>query len=222
MLNDIFSKSKAEQRKQALKPKITADIHEKDSLVLANLANEAELEIINLEIGDYMIGNTVIERKTFRDFVSSMLSKRLIQQLQQMQAYENKLLVLEGKDFEELENTQINPNAIRGMILSISLDFKTPIIFTKDSEDTARFLLVLAKRQLKNPTEMSFHSRKPMAKRKKLEYILESFSNIGPMNAKKLLKKFKTIKNIINAKLEELEAEIGKKSESFKIIDEEY
>jgi len=222
MLNDIFSKSKAEQRREALKPKIITDIHEKDSLVLANLSNEAEIEIKNLEIGDYLIGNIVIERKTFQDFISSMLSKRLIQQLEQMQAYENRILVLEGKDFEELKHTKINPNAIRGMILSISLDFKTPIIFTKDSEDTAKFLLVLAKRQLKNPSEMSFHSRKPMAKRKKLEYVLESFSNIGPKNAKKLLKKFKTIKNIINTKLEELETEIGKKSETFKIIDEEY
>ena len=222
MLNDIFSKSKSSKRKEAIKPKIIIDIHEKDSLVLANLSDEAEVEIKNLEIGDYIIGNTVIERKTFQDFISSMLSKRLIQQLDQMQTYENRLLVLEGKDFEKLEHTKINPNAIRGMILSISLDFKTPIIFTKDSEDTARFLLVLAKRQLKNPSEMSFHSRKPQSKRKKLQYILESFSNIGPKNAKKLLKKFKTIKNIINTKLEDLESEIGKKSETFKIIDEEY
>jgi ERCC4-type nuclease len=215
---DIFSKKEKKSKKET-RPKIIIDIHEKNSLVLSGLTSEAEVELKSLEIGDYLVGETVIERKTFRDFISSMISKRLIEQLAQMQKYESRILILEGKDFEELKDTKINPNAIRGMILSISLDFKTPIIFTKDSEDTSKFILVLAKRQLKNPQEISFHSRKPATQKEQKQYIIESFPNIGPKNAKVLLKKFGSIKKIINASQEDLEKLIGKKAESFGLVD---
>jgi len=56
-----------------------------------------------------------------------------------------------------------------------------------------------------------------------LQYVLEGFPSIGPATAKKLLKKFKTLKNIINASDEELKKEIGKKAELFcKIISDRY
>jgi len=132
----------------------------------------------------------------------------------QMQKYKSKLLILEGKNFEVLKETKINPNAVRGMILSISLDFNIPIIFTKDEEDTAKFLISLAKRQLKHKTEFTLHSRKPATLKEQKQYIIESFPNIGPKNAEKLLKKFGSVKNIINASEEELKDAVGKKAES--------
>ena len=55
-----------------------------------------------------------------------------------------------------------------------------------------------------------------------MQFILESFRGIGPKTAKKLLKKFKTLKNLVNAPISEIEKEIGKKSEVFKILDEKY
>jgi Fanconi anemia group M protein len=153
-----------------------------------------------------------------------MISKRLLEQLIQMQKYKTRLLILEGKDFEQLDElqTKINPNSIRGMIISISIEFNTGIIFTKDSEETAKYLIILAKRQLKKPQESSFHSKKPDSKKETLEYILESFPNIGPKNAQVLLKKFRTLKNIINASSGELENLIGKKAEAFKLVEEDY
>ncbi len=213
MIYNIFKNPNKEKLKRPEKPKIIADVHEKNSLIIADLSKEAELEIKKLEIGDYLVGNTILERKTFQDFISSMLSKRLIEQLNQMQKYENRLLILEGRDFESLENTNINPNAIRGMILSISLDFKTPIVYTKNEEDTSKFLVVLAKQQLKKKTAPSFHARKPQTIKEQKQYIIESFPKIGPKTAKHLLKKFGSIKNIINAPQEELQVEIGKKAE---------
>ncbi len=222
-LFNIFSNKSKKDRAKSM-PKIIVDTREKNSLVLANLTNEAEIELTQLEIGDYLIGNTIIERKTFSDFISSMISKRLLEQLVQMQKYKSKILILEGKDFEQLDkmSTKLNPNSIRGMILSISIEFNTGIIFTKDSEETAKYLVLLAKRQLKNPQESSFHLKKPDSKKEKLEYILESFPNIGPKNARILLKKFKTLKNIFNASPEQLEEQIGKKAEAFKLVEDNY
>lgn len=222
MIYDIFSK-KSKKIQNIKKPEIAVDIHEKNSLVLASLHElGAEINLIKLEVGDFQVGNIILERKTFQDFISSMLSKRLFQQLENMQAYEKKLLILEGKDFENLEYTHLNPNALRGLILSISLDYNIPVIFTIDYQETAKYLFLLAKREMKSIQEQSFHTRKGKTKKEKIKYIVESFSNIGPKNAEKLLRKFKTIKNIINSSQEELAGEIGKKAEDFKIIEEEY
>jgi Fanconi anemia group M protein len=181
-----------------------------------------QINTINLEVGDYLVGNTIIERKTFSDFISSMLSKRLFEQLNNMKQYNKRLLILEGRDFEKLNYGKINPNSLRGLILSISLEYEIPIIFTMDSKETATYLYLLAKRGIKSSMDLTFHTQKGQTKKEKIKYIVESFSNIGPKNAEKLLKKFKTIKNIVNASKEELYKEIGKKAEEFSILDEEY
>jgi len=216
---NIFSRKRENKKKEELK-KIVVDIHEKNSLVLANLIElGAKTEIKSLEIGDYILGNVIIERKTMNDFISSMLSRRLLEQLKNLGQHENRILVIEGKDKRDIG---INPNAIKGMILSISLDFKIPIIITENETETAEYLFLLAKQQAKQKTEISLHSRIPLTKQEQKKYILESFQGIGPATAENLLKKFGTIKNIINSSAEELEKEIGKKAEIFKIVEEEY
>jgi len=167
-----------------------------------------------------MIGKTIIERKTVQDFISSMLNKRLFIQLKQMQKYNQQILILEG-DLQSafIKKTKLNPNSIRGFILSILTSNQIPIIMTSDYEDTANYLIILAKQQLKPKTDFTFHKRIPRTIKEQKNYILESFQGIGPATAKKLLKRFKTIKNIINAQPEQLKELIGKKSEIFKILD---
>lgn len=215
-LLDIFSSSK-KKTKPKIKPKIIADVHEKNSLILSELHHnkDIDLEIKPLKIADYLIGNTAIERKTISDFISSMLSKRLIQQLPQMKKYKQQLLIIEGYEENDIYE-RLNPNAIRGFILAISLNYQIPIIFTKDHEDTARYLITLAKQQLKPQQEISLHSRIPKTIKAQKQYILEAFPNIGPQTAKKLLKKFGSIKSTINADTEELREILRTKSEDFK------
>ncbi len=176
------------------------------------------MQIKSLKIADYLIGETAIERKTVQDFISSMINKRLIEQLKQLQKYKQNLIIVEGIDEQELysKETKLNPNAIRGFILSISLNHNIPIIMTQNYEDTAQYLITLAKQQLKKPIQPSFHSRIPKTIKEQKQYILESFPNIGPITAKKLLEKFKTIKNTINAEEEELKKILKIKSKNFK------
>jgi len=208
-----FSKSKRKTKPKIL-PRIIADIHEKNSLVISELHSDKNisLEIKHLKIGDYLIGKTIIERKTARDFISSMISKRLIQQLKQMQKYKSQLLIIEGEisDLYELKNS----NSVRGFILSISQ--QTPIIFTQDSKDTAQYLILLAKQQSKKPITSSLHHRIPKTIPEQKQYILEAFPGIGPATSKKLLKEFKTILNTFNASIEDLEKILRKKAETFK------
>ena len=212
MLHDIFTK-RGKNKKKENKIKIIADIHEKNSLVIPTLIElGAEVETKALEIGDYMINNIAIERKTSNDFVSSMLSKRLQEQLNQLQQYDKKLIILEGEFIQK--NSNIHPNALKGQILAILTHYNTPIIFTKNAEDTSQYLFLLAKQQIKGVQEASLHSRKPKTTKEQKKYIIESFPDIGPKNAELLLKKFKSIKNIIKANEKELQEVLGKKAEN--------
>jgi ERCC4-type nuclease len=223
MFHNIFERltRKSKNKPIKVKPKIIADIHEKDSSILAELMSnkEIETEIISLKIGDYLIGNTIIERKTISDFISSMINKRLVEQLNQMQQYKQKLLIIEGDLFSILkENNSMHPNAIRGFILSIITNYETNIIFTKDALDTSKYLITLAKQQLKSKTSFSLHSRIPKTLKEQKQYILEAFPNIGPRKSEFLLKKFKTLDNVFNASEEELKDILKNNSKDFKNI----
>ena len=59
---------------------------------------EIEVEIKNLPVADFLINNIAIERKTVSDFISSMLNRRLLTQLEEINQYEKKLLIIEGID----------------------------------------------------------------------------------------------------------------------------
>jgi Fanconi anemia group M protein len=196
--------------------KIIIDNRERNSLVPSELIKmEIPIEFQQLKVGDYIINNTVIERKTISDFVSSMINKRLFKQLEEMSQYPQQLLLIEGSQ-EELERTGINPNAIRGFLLTITLKFKVSIIFTKDQEETATYLKILWNKKEKS---MSFNvSKRNLTKDERLSFILEGFPNIGPKKSKDLLKEFKTIQNVLNASEEALKKVLGKRAPEFREI----
>lgn len=221
-IQNIFSKKKS-PKKDISKQKIIVDYREKNSLLYSELIGlNLEIEVKELKVADYLVNNIAIERKTVSDFISSLLNKRLLKQLEEMFQYKNRLLIIEGVDEQELypELGGIHPNAIRGFLLSILLKYKTPILFSKNYEDTAKFINILAKKKEK---ESSLNvTKKTLNKKERLQFILEGFPGIGPKNAKKLLEKFKTLKNIFNASEEELEKTIGKKAEVFKLVNEDF
>jgi len=225
-LFDIFSKTKTRRTKPQPELKILADYREKNSLVISELISLGiKVEIKHLKVADFIVKNTAIERKTVSDFLNSMINKRLIRQLQELQQYKNKLLIIEGIEEHELYNEHpeefgIHPNAIRGFILDILLKYKVPIILTKDYKDTAKFILILCKKQ-KRETGIRAN-KKSLNKKEQLQYLLEGFPGIGPKTAKKLLKQFKTLKNILNTEIEDLKSVIGKKAEIFKLLEEKF
>ena len=219
---DIFKKEKKDPIILIEKPIIIADHREKNSLVISELASLGiETKMEQLEVADFLVKGIAIERKTVSDFLSSMINKRLSEQLINMQQYEKNLLIIEGIEEQELysEDGGINPNAIRGFLLDILIKYQVPIIFTKNYQDTARFLSVLARKQEKE-NESLRAKRRVRNPEEQRQYILEGFPGLGPKTAKKMLKEYGSLKNIFNASQDELEHSIGKKSESFrKLLD---
>jgi len=222
-INDIFqnpppkkpvSPEKEEGNKNI--QKIIIDNRERNSLVPSELIKmEIPVEFQQLKVADYIINNIAIERKTISDFVNSMINKRLFKQLEEMSQYPQQLLLIEGSQ-EELEKTGINSNAIRGFLLTITIKFKVPVIFTKDQEETATYLKILWN---KKETPMSFNvSKRNLSPDERLSFILEGFPNIGPKKSEELLKEFKTIRNVLNAPEENLKKFLGKRASEFKEI----
>jgi Fanconi anemia group M protein len=207
-IENIFSREK-EKPKEKIKTTIVLDSREKQSFLAANLREQgAIIKFETLEIADYLINDIAIERKTFKDFQSSIIDKRLISQLENLKKYEKKLLILEGF-YYNYSDSKINENALRGMMLTISLSFQVPIIFTENEEDTARFLILIAKKQDKiSAGKVQEFSLRPARNIETLEqqkqFILEGFPGIGPTSAKKLMSSYKNLITIFKAKKKEL------------------
>lgn len=190
------------------KVKIYADHREKASGVIKELIDlGAFMQLDTLEAADYVVsGRCGIEFKTQEDFIESLLDGRLLQQVKNMRtAFERPIVIVEGnRDLYSIRN--IHPNAIRGALSTIAVDFQIPILFTKTTKDTASLIAVLAKREQEfDKRDFSLHSnKKPMNQREIQEYIVSSFPSVGPTLARPLLKEFKSIKNIVNASEDEL------------------
>jgi len=216
-LFNIFSRP-SKKRKPKEKVKIIVDNREKNSLIPSLLSENFSLEYKQLPVADYIVNNTAIERKTLSDLKSSIINKRIIQQLLELKQYPQHLLLLEGFPKEETEG-RLHQNALRGFLLSVALEYRVPIIFTEDEEDTVKYISILAK---KTEKEYSIRASKiSKTKKEQVQFILEGFPYIGPKTSKKLIKKFKSIQNIINASEEELKEILGKRAKDFKKIVEQ-
>ncbi|MEX0920839.1 MAG: ERCC4 domain-containing protein [Candidatus Pacearchaeota archaeon] len=224
---DIFSNNQKIKKKYSEKIKIIVDHREKNSLVISELYTLGiDSEMKQLKVADYIVKGIAVERKTVSDFISSMINRRLLNQLEELKQYSERILIIEGLENQELYSDDeswkgMHPNSIRGFIISILIKHKVPIIFTKDYKDTARFLSVLAKRK---PKELPLNiSKKSLDKKERLQFILEGFPGIGPKTARKLLKKHKTLKRIFNSSEEVLKDTLGKRAKIFKnIVEREF
>ncbi len=209
-IENIFSNKEIEKPKEKIKTQITLDSREKQSLIAANLREQgATINFETLEIADYLINDIAVERKTFKDFQGSIIDKRLITQLENLKKYEKRILILEGF-YYNYKDSKINENALRGMMLTIALSFQTPIIYTENEEDTAKFLILIAKKQDKLAEgKVQEFSLRPSKTAETLEeqkqFILEGFPGIGPASAKKLMSTHKNLLSIFKAKKKDLQ-----------------
>jgi len=207
---NIFSKTKTKEKKNI---KITVDHREKNSLVVPELvALGFDIEFKQLPVADYIVNNIAIERKTILDLQSSIINKRIMRQLKELQQYPVHALLIEGIEYHDPYNGILHPNAYRGFLLSTAIEYNIPLIFTYNEQDTAHYLKVLANKRKK--PEPSLRATKIfLTEKEQLQFIIEGFPQIGPKTAKKLLEKYKTLRKISNASKKDLEKVIGKKSE---------
>jgi len=185
---------------------VLIDHREKKSLVYDYLKKmKISLRETSLKVGDYIISDrTVIERKEAKDFIKSIIDGRLFEQTEDLKNnFENSIIIVEGS-FNN--NGNMSENAIKAALASIVLDNKISIISTKNENDTAKMIYWLARKEQEDKKrDIGIKGKKKPKDIKKLqEYILCSIPNVSTITAKKLLKKFGSIKNVVNAKEQEM------------------
>lgn len=192
------------------RPAVVIDNREMHSKVAEHLSN-AGIKIIldNLETGDYEVGGRIlIERKTIKDFVDTLIDRDLFGQVKALS--ENSIrpiLLIEGGSISDLYDLRnIHPNAVRSTIASIAADYDVSLLFTKDETETAEMIAAFAKRE--NNTERkprTLHKSKLFkSKSETAEYIISAFPDIGIKAARDILREFRTVKNVVCASKEEL------------------
>jgi len=186
--------------------RIVADHREKASGVLkALLDHPIELELKQLEIGDYLLSDrVVVEYKTVQDFVDSIIDGRLLQQLRNLRSYPRPLIIIEGEE-DIYSVRKMHPNAILGMLATIMVSYNIPVLFTKTSRETAALLAVIAKRESEHGRgDAQLHTAKPLTESELQEFIVASLPGVGPGLAKSLLAEFGTIQKVVNASEDQL------------------
>ncbi len=170
------------------------------------------VQMKTLDVGDYVVGQYAVERKTVRDFMASLYRGRLFEQAQRIsQSYENYLLVVEGDIQEVLANLE-NPRVYWGTLLALALNFNFKVFFTLDRAQTADLLYVLAKRAHGRRKQL----RPLLVKKPRMGTVrdwqlslVESLPTIGPKLAEKLLISFGTIRSILRSSRAELAVKGG-------------
>lgn len=189
-------------------PVVYADHRERMSGILRAMDEmELDLELKQLEVGDFVIGErTVVERKSVDDFISSIVDRegRLFRQAAEMRsAYSRPVVIVEGESLYGSRN--VHPNAIRGALSSLLLDFGIPVLRTRDRDETAAMIQAMARR------EATAGKRKPHVHSGKTSETLgeqqvrmvSAISGVGPETADALLQEFGTVRELANADEEE-------------------
>ena len=207
---------------------IYVDYREKGSGVIKKLIDLGiNIKLEKLDVGDYLLSPELcVEYKTVEDFVLSLIDRRLFTQLKSMKRYRKQLIIIEGTE-DLYTQRKLHPNAIRGMLAAVSIDYGVPILNTKNKEETALLLAVIAKReQSEERKKFTLHSLKPLTLKEQQEYIISALPGIGPILSKPLLKKLGSVKKVINASKEKLKQIdlIGEKKAAKinEVVDSEY
>jgi DNA excision repair protein ERCC-4 len=166
-----------------------------------------------LDVADYLVGQFAVERKSVRDFVSSLYSGRLFDQAHRLgQSYQTIFLIVEGNLWEEIGNAR-NPRSLWGALISTVLDFELNTFFAPDAKQTAQFLFTLAKggRHIRGSNAPPVVIRKPRTTDiNRLQVsILSSLPGVGPRMAKQLLDHFGSLRKVFAASVTEMSVGAG-------------
>ncbi len=187
-------------------PSVVVDDRETSSRVVEILSDlGASIRLQRLSSGDYAIGERIlVERKTSRDFINTLVDRGLFSQLKALSGSAARpVLIIEGGDLYTMRD--IHPNAVRGALAAIAVDLGISILFSRDEEDTAQLIFVLAKREEGGERDRGLPMKKAAhSPREQQELIVASFPEIGLKNARLLLDHFGSVQAVIDATEEDL------------------
>ncbi|MFU8868203.1 DEAD/DEAH box helicase [Natronococcus sp.] len=189
---------------------VVADQREMDATIARELSRREEYEVRleTLEVGDYVLSDRVaVERKSVADFVDSLVGgdRSVFEQVGAMSRhYARPIVVVEGEGL--YEQRDVHPNAVRGALSSLAVDFGASVLRTEGESDTTELLAVIAGREQETvDREVSVHGQKQAkTMTEQQEYVVSSIAEIGPVTARALLEEFGTVEAVMIASEDEL------------------
>ncbi|HDL14766.1 MAG TPA: DEAD/DEAH box helicase, partial [Euryarchaeota archaeon] len=155
-----------------------------------------------------------IERKTTEDFINSLIDGRLMSQaINLRQSYSRALMIVEGESLYTIRNIRVE--AVMGALISLTVDFNIPVLFTKNEKETAVLISRITERE-QNIEENEIQIRaekKPVSLSEMQEFVVAGLPNINTTLARRLLEHFGSVERIFSADEKELDKVqgIGKK-----------
>jgi len=195
---------------------IVVDQRELDSSIAKDLSRREEVEtrLETLAVGDYVLSDrVVVERKTVADFLDTLTGgdeRSMFEQLKDASRnYARPVVVVEGGDLYGERN--VHPNAIRGALASLAVDFGASVLRTDDESETAELLRVVASREQEDADRtVSVHgekSSKTLAEQQ--EYVVAAVAEVGPTTAQSLLEELGSVEAVMTADVETLKEAHG-------------
>jgi len=163
------------------------------------------LEMKTLPIGDYIVApETVVERKSIRDLLSSVFDGRLFDQCSRLKEhFQNPIILMEG-NVDEIEEIADNPLIFYGAISTVVIDFKIPIIPTPSAMHSAKLLVSMCSRKESPKGPYLKKIKKSTDLEKQQLSSLCSLPGVGEKFAVRMLEKFGTPLKVFTATTSEL------------------
>jgi ERCC4-related helicase len=216
---DADVKSKKERTQEDEELVIYAD--DRENSVAKKLSKmDVTVKSKRLEVADFLVSErTAVERKEASDFVDSILDSRLFTQVKEMHQFEKPVIVVEGKDLYSHRN--VHPNAIRGALATLAIDYEMPVIWAEDEQETAKVLKSLAKREQeeKDETVAVRGERSPKKDEELKKFVVAGLPGVNTKIAERLMEEFESVEKIFTAseeKLKQVEGIGDKKAETIR------
>ncbi|MEF8886010.1 MAG: ERCC4 domain-containing protein, partial [Haloarculaceae archaeon] len=195
---------------------IVVDQRELDASIAKDLSRRegVRTRLETLAVGDYVLSDrVVVERKTVADFLDTLTGgdeRSLFEQLKDASRhYARPVVVIEGEDLYGERN--VHPNAIRGALASLAVDFGASVLRTDSEDETAELLRAVATREQEDEDRtVSVHgekSSKTLAEQQ--EYVVAALAEVGPVTARALLEELGSVEAVMTADVETLKDAAG-------------
>jgi len=144
-------------------------------------------------------GGRVAERFTTAQFTRGIVTKTLFLTALDLRAQEvQPLYVVEGADFHAYGS--LHPNAIRGALSALVVEYAGSVLRTTDLEDSAELLLMVARHSQFGVPEISVAAkRQAQSPADEQRRVVEMLPGVGFSLARRLLQRFGSIQRILRS-----------------------
>jgi DNA excision repair protein ERCC-4 len=166
-----------------------------------SLYPECRVDVRRLRLGDYQLnGRLLVERKTFRDLVVSIIDGRFLSQARRLASGPLRPVILLEGTARDLVDSGMTREAIQGALITASVLLGIPLLRSRDAAESAQLMIFAARQSARFVAGAlpRFGSR-PKSKRALQLHILQGLPSIGPVRARRLLERFGTVEAAIAA-----------------------